>query len=154
MYTVDGFGKNSSSHLSLTLYIHSLNIDYIQTTYTIVCWCYLLNSTHVYYWDNSWAWVPEPTIGEWTGCQNDCFYANCWSDCTRCCDIPAGRKTCGHNGCSKCQKVFPANKDYSGFNRSEWKHKDSIKQKVCMAVGAFPSYVVNRPHAQSLPWDV
>ena len=57
------------------------------------------------------------------------------------CDLPAGRKTCGflgHSanlGCSKCLKVFKGditNKDYSGFNRSEWKvrsnkeHRESI----------------------------
>ena len=49
------------------------------------------------------------------------------------CDLPAGQKTCGflgHSamlGCSKCLKVFPGeigNKDYSGFNCSEWPKRD------------------------------
>ena len=67
------------------------------------------------------------------------------------CDLPAGRKTCGflgHSanlGCSKCFKIFKGditNKDYSGFNRSEWKvrsnkeHRESdFKLKVVMDVG-------------------
>ena len=46
------------------------------------------------------------------------------------CDMPAGRKACGflgHNallGCTKCCKVFPGSvgcKDYSGFDRNNWK---------------------------------
>lgn len=45
------------------------------------------------------------------------------------CDVPAGRKVCGflgHSatlGCSKCSKEFPGlvgEKDYSGFDISEW----------------------------------
>ena len=48
------------------------------------------------------------------------------------CDIPASRKVCGllgHSatyGCSKCMKVFPGQvgkKDYSGFDRSQWKER-------------------------------
>ena len=46
------------------------------------------------------------------------------------CDIPGGRKTCGflsHSanlGCSRCFKLFPGgvgNKDYSGFDRENWR---------------------------------
>ena len=64
------------------------------------------------------------------------------------CDIPATRKTCGfknHNanyGCSKCFKFFKGGfgeKDFSGFNRSQWpkrtkaKHnKDSAKLLKCV----------------------
>jgi len=63
------------------------------------------------------------------------------------CDMPAGRKVCGflgHSatlGCSKYLKEFPGaagNKDYSGFDTSEWPkrtnegHRDSIfKIKKC-----------------------
>lgn len=58
------------------------------------------------------------------------------------CDIPAGRKLCGflgHNaclGCSKCYKIFPSSvghKDYSGFDRQNWKprtgsqHRKNVK---------------------------
>ena len=46
------------------------------------------------------------------------------------CDMPAGRKACGflsHSallGCTKCHKIFPGsvgNKDYSGFDRNNWR---------------------------------
>lgn len=57
------------------------------------------------------------------------------------CDIPAARKVAGflsHNanrGCSKCLKVFPGgfgNKDYSGFNRSQWVDRtDDDHQQKC-----------------------
>ena len=63
------------------------------------------------------------------------------------CDIPAGRKVCGflgHTatlGCSKCLKAFPGgvgNKDYSGFDTTEWPkrtnegHRNSILEiKKC-----------------------
>jgi len=63
------------------------------------------------------------------------------------CDIPASRKVCGflgHSatvGCSKCMKKFPGKvgeKDYSGFDRTQWEqrtldhHKQSInKIKKC-----------------------
>ena len=57
------------------------------------------------------------------------------------CDVPAGRKVCGflgHSatlGCSKCLKKFPGkvgDKDYSGFDTSQWPkrtneyHRESI----------------------------
>lgn len=55
------------------------------------------------------------------------------------CDLPAGRKLCGflgHSarlGCSKCTKEFGGSfgaRDYSGFNRSEWKGRSaSIHRK-------------------------
>ncbi len=57
------------------------------------------------------------------------------------CDIPASRKVCGflgHSanlGCSKCLKEFPGTvgqKDYSGFDRTQWprrnlqQHRDNV----------------------------
>ena len=58
------------------------------------------------------------------------------------CDMPAGRKVCGflaHSallGCCKCLKVFPGGvgeKNYSGFDRTDWKprtnsdHRSSVR---------------------------
>ena len=62
-----------------------------------------------------------------------------------CCDLPAGRKTCGflsYNarlGCSKCLKEFPGsikekNRDYAGFDRSLWpprtnaQHRENVRK--------------------------
>ena len=48
------------------------------------------------------------------------------------CDVPASRKVCGFlghsavHGCSKCMKEFPGkigHRDYSGFDRSQWKER-------------------------------
>ena len=48
------------------------------------------------------------------------------------CDVPASRKVCGFlghsavRGCSKCMKEFPGkigHRDYSGFDRSQWKER-------------------------------
>lgn len=57
------------------------------------------------------------------------------------CDIPASRKVCGllgHSatlGCSKCLKHFPGSvgqKDYSGFNRSQWKSRTLEDHRKCI----------------------
>lgn len=57
------------------------------------------------------------------------------------CDIPASRKVSGflgHSatlGCSKCMKVFPGQvgrKDYSGFDRSQWKERTLDNHKKCI----------------------
>lgn len=57
------------------------------------------------------------------------------------CDIPASRKVCGflgHSatlGCSKCLKKFPGpvgQKDYSGFNRSQWKSRTLEDHRNCI----------------------
>lgn len=60
------------------------------------------------------------------------------------CDLPAGQRFLGHNatlGCLKCYKEFPGMvgmKDYSGFDRADWKartnsdHRRDV-QKVCGA---------------------
>ena len=59
------------------------------------------------------------------------------------CDIPASRKVCGflgHSaglGCSKCSKRFSGQvgqKDYSGFDRSQWPPRtlDEHKRNICM----------------------
>ena len=57
------------------------------------------------------------------------------------CDIPASRKVCGflgHSatlGCSKCLKQFPGQvgqKDYSGFDRSQWKARTFDYHKKCI----------------------
>ena len=54
-----------------------------------------------------------------------------------CCDLPAASKTCdflGHAAnlsCSKCLKVSPGevgNKDYSGFDRSDWPKRSTELQ--------------------------
>ena len=45
------------------------------------------------------------------------------------CDIPASRKVCGflgHSATYGCSKCFPGQvgkKDYSGFDRSQWKER-------------------------------
>ena len=58
------------------------------------------------------------------------------------CDIPALRKVCGflgHSatlGCSKCLKAFPGQvgqKDYSGFNRSQWKARNLEEHRKSIA---------------------
>ena len=61
------------------------------------------------------------------------------------CDLPAGRKLCGflsHSarlGCSRCYKEFPGNasdRDYSGFDRTEWvlrtnhQHREDVKETI------------------------
>lgn len=80
----------------------------------------------------------RPLVGElldfWNGIAMD-FYGETSMQTVRCaliciaCDMPASRKTCGflgHSarlGCSRCKKEFPGgigNKDYSGFDRSQW----------------------------------
>ena len=57
------------------------------------------------------------------------------------CDVPASRKVCGflgHSatlGCSKCLKKFPGKvgeKDYSGFERSQWKVRTLNDHKSCI----------------------
>ena len=54
------------------------------------------------------------------------------------CDLPAASKTCGFLGhaanlsCSKCLKVSPGevgNKDYSGFDRSDWLKRDNNQHR-------------------------
>jgi hypothetical protein len=59
------------------------------------------------------------------------------------CDIPAGRKTCGflgHSanlGCSRCLKFFPGqvgNKDYSGFDRTEWEKRENEQHRKAVQV--------------------
>ena len=54
------------------------------------------------------------------------------------CDLPAASKTCGFLGhaanlsCSKCLKVSPGevgNKDYSGFDRSDWLKRDNDQHR-------------------------
>ena len=57
------------------------------------------------------------------------------------CDIPASRKVCrflGHSatlGCSKCLQKFPGtvgHKDYSGFDRGQWKKRSLDDHKKCI----------------------
>ena len=64
-----------------------------------------------------------------------CVLVRCALLCVAC-DIPASRKVCGflgHSatlGCSKCMKRFPGQfgqKDYSGFDRSQW-NKRSLEE--------------------------
>ena len=54
------------------------------------------------------------------------------------CDIPGGRKTCGflshsaNYGCSKCLKLFPGgvgSKDYSGFDRENWRLRTMVHHR-------------------------
>ena len=58
-----------------------------------------------------------------------------------CCDLPAASKTCGFLGhaanlsCSKCLKVSPGevgNKDYSGFDRSDWPKRDDTQHRAAV----------------------
>ena len=58
-----------------------------------------------------------------------------------CCDLPAASKTCGFLGhganlsCSKCLKVSlgeVGNKDYSGFDRSDWPKCDDTQHRAAI----------------------
>ena len=60
-----------------------------------------------------------------------------------CCDLPAARKSCGflsytaRLGCSRCLKEFPGRvgdvRDFSGFNRSQWKPRSDTEHRVNVA---------------------
>ena len=73
------------------------------------------------------------------------IYGKCASNVVRClllgvaCDMPASRKSCGflsHSanlGCTKCYKVFPGRvgcKNYSGFDRDNWKCRTNFDHRM------------------------